>query len=484
MRSELFFLNEGYCRGEEMELIIPPDQRGKYLYEQIYEYIKKEIKEGRMSKGERLPSTRKLASSLKLSRSTVQLSYEQLEAEGYIEGRACKGYYISDIEALYHRGEKNFAPAAVSEKESPPRCRVDFSPRGIDFGAFPSGIWRRLARESFIDENKEMFAAGEGRGELALREEISRYLHRARGVEADPEKILIGAGNEYLMLLLGLLVQKQRIAMENPTYGKAYRVFCSMDWEVLSMDMDESGMRADLLKKSNAGFAYIMPSHQYPTGIVMPAARRRELINWALGGENRYIIEDDYDSEFRYRGRPIPAMQGMGGEECIIYTGTFSKAIAPAIRAGFMLLPERLMKKYEENLSYLSCTVPKHDQNILLRFLSQGYFERHLNKMRNLYKSKQEVLLEELADFSRDFRIHGDQAGLHLIIESLREEDRVLAARAMESGVRVYPISDFLIGKEEGCRRSELILGFAALSKEEIREGCRLLKAAWGIKKR
>lgn len=470
-----------------MELIIPPGQRGKYLYEQIYEYIKAEIKSGKMLRGEKLPSTRKLASSLRLSRSTVQLAYGQLEAEGYIEGSPGRGYYILDIEGLYDQTKQSLGEGKVLEIGKDPReesfagCRIDFSPVGIDFTAFPYGVWRKLARETFNDENQEMFAAGEGKGEAGLREEIARYLHRARGVEADPDRILIGAGNEYLMMLLGLLFKKQRIAMENPTYGKAYRLFCSMGWEVLSMDMDESGMRADLLRNSNASFAYIMPSHQYPTGIVMPAARRRELINWAMEGEHRYIIEDDYDSEFRYRGRPIPAMQGMGGEECIIYTGTLSKAIAPAIRASFMLLPRSLMRRYEKNLSYLSCTVPKHDQNILLHFLSGGYFERHLNKMRTLYKSKQEALLEELADFSGDFRIHGDQAGLHVIIESPDQEDRTLAKKALAKGVRVYPLSDFFIRKQERKNRS-LILGFAALSREEIKEGCGILRAAWGIK--
>lgn len=464
-----------------MEFIIPSDQKGRYLYEQIYEYIKKEIKEGKLQKGERLPSSRSLCASLKLSRSTIQLAYEQLEAEGYIEARPYKGYFVLDIAEFSEGCKVESGKELIQEaKTGDDECRIDFSPRGIDFSSFPYGIWRKLARETFRDDNQEMFAAGDRRGEPALREVIADYLYHARGVDADPERIIIGAGNEYLMMLLGMILGKQKLAMENPTYIKAYRLFAGMGWEIESLDMDEQGMRADLLRKSKNGIAYIMPSHQYPTGIVMPVSRRREIVNWAMEEAGRYIIEDDYDSEFRYRGRPIPAMQGMGGENHIIYTGTFSKAIAPAIRVGFMLLPPDLMKMYNEKLTYLSCTVPRPVQNILFRFIGEGYFERHLHKMRKLYKDKQDVLLEELGDFSEKFRVFGVQAGQHLIIESEDEEDMELARRARKFGVKVYPISDFYIKEKHNKKRYQLVIGFASLGIQEIKEGCKLLKKAWG----
>ena len=316
------------------------------LYEQIYEYIKNDIRKGRLEAGSRLPSTRVLAQNLKVSRSTSQMAYDQLLSEGYIEAFPCRGYFVCKIDELLEVKQKETAVFA-QKKEEERSYQVDFSPRGIDLDSFPFNTWRKISRNTLVDDNKEMFAAGDTQGERALRMAIGDYLHSARGVNCSPEQIIIGAGNEYLLLLLSrLLGREMSIAMENPTYKQAYRVFCGQGHKVIPVKMDKYGMELKRLEASRADIAYVMPSHQYPTGIVMPVARRQELLSWAYRGSSRYLIEDDYDSEFRYKGKPIPALQGMDMGGRVIYMGTFSNSIAPAIRVGFMVLPEPLVSLY------------------------------------------------------------------------------------------------------------------------------------------
>ncbi len=361
---------------------------------------------------------------------------------------------------------------------------LDFSPRGIDFSVFPYSIWRKLSKDTYIDDNKDMFATGNNMGERSLREAISTYLHQARGVNADADKIIIGSGNEYLMILLGLILgEKRKIAMETPSYKQAYRVFSNINkWDVIAVRMDEQGMTVSDFENLTTDTLYVMPSHQYPTGIVMPVGRRQELFNWASKDSNRYIIEDDYDSEFRYKGKPIPAMQGSDSDDKIIYMGTFSKAIAPAIRVGYMVLPPKLISVYKEKAGYLSCTVPRMDQNILYHFIADGYFERHLNKMRAHYRNKRDIIVEKLKEFGSDYTIRADNAGLHVILKcnnGLTEKE--LELRAAKVGIKVYPISDFFIHKDHCKDKSTVVLGYASLTVEEIIKGTELLKEVWRL---
>lgn len=311
-----------------MELLIPLDSRSaKPLYEQIYAHIRCEIRSGGLNAGDRVPSTRVLAEHLKVSRSTTQMAYDQLLAEGYIESRPYRGYFVARMEELVEAGPEKADTMETSEPVRPD-CLVDFSPRGIDLDSFPYNTWRKLSRNTLVDDNKEMFHSGNHQGEPGFREAIRSYLHSARGVNCSAEQIIVGAGSEYLLMLLSqILGQNRRIAMENPTYKQAYRVFHSLGYPVYPVEMDSSGMEPKLLEESKANVAYVMPSHQFPTGIVMPVGRRQELLKWAASGEDRYLIEDDYDSEFRYKGKPIPALQGMDHLGRVIYLGTFSKCI-------------------------------------------------------------------------------------------------------------------------------------------------------------
>lgn len=466
-----------------MELLIPLDSRSKKpLYEQIYSHIRAEIRNGSLKAGERLPSTRVLAEHLKVSRSTTQMAYDQLLAEGYMEARPCRGYFVSHLEELVETGATGTGEMETTVEPNA-GWRVDFSPRGIDLDSFPYHVWRKLSRNTLVDDNKEMFHSGNHQGEPGFREAIRSYLHSARGVNCSPEQIIVGAGSEYLLMLLSQILEGRHvIAMENPTYKQAYRVFQSLGYEVCPVEMDANGMEPELLAECGANVAYVMPSHQFPTGIVMPVGRRQELLKWAQEAPDRYIIEDDYDSEFRYRGKPIPALQGMDRNGRVIYLGTFSKCIAPAIRVSYLVLPPSLLVRYRSQTSFYASTVSRIDQNILYQFLSGGHFERHLNRMRAIYKTKHDLLLEQVEPLRKQFEIRGEHAGLHILLTSRNGvPEEALIRKAAEAGVRVYGLNSYFIHSEHNNRPSTVVLGYASLSEEQIVDGIHLLKTCWGI---
>ncbi len=463
----------------------------KCLYEQIYEHIRQEIREGKLLAGERLPSTRSLAEYLQVARSTVEYAYEQLLSEGYIEARPYRGYFVCSLEELFQLEEglqyaqnrngltRQGDAGSASEVYERTEYRYDFSPHEIDMSGFPFGVWKRITRNILNDGNSELFSQGEPQGDYDLRLTISRYLHSSRGVNCVPEQIVVGAGNDYLLMLLEKILGRHvRIAMENPTYKRAYRIFDSFAYHIMTVDMDDSGMLVPELLEKDVSAAYVMPSHQFPTGVVMPIGRRRELLKWADGDRDRYLIEDDYDSEFRYRGKPIPSLQASDKHGKVIYMGTFSKAIAPAIRVSYMVLPEELLKKYRENCFFYSCTVSRIDQRILNEFIKDGYFERHLNKMRKVYRNKHDVLLECLKPFEEKFVISGEHAGLHLLLTAKEDAtEKTFLLSAAEKGVKVYGLSENMVAKEPA--KATILLGFGGLKENEIREGVQLLQDAW-----
>lgn len=468
----------------------------KCLYEQIYEYIKDEIRKGKLLAGERLPSARSLAENLQVARSTVDCAYGQLVAEGYVEAKPQRGFFVSRVDELLHvpeaadrvsvRQDMGTAGKAGMEtdKKAGKSILYDFSPHAISMKDFPFATWKKITKNILVDANKEMFALGDPRGDEELRVTISRYLHSSRGVNCLPEQIVVGAGSDYLFMLLEKILGKQLpIAMEDPTYRRAYRVFRSFAYKVIPVSMDENGMDVKELRKTDAKVAYVMPSHQFPTGTVMPIGRRVELLKWAKEKEDRYLIEDDYDSEFRYRSKPIPALQASDTAGKVIYMGTFSKSIAPAIRVGYMVLPKTLLSRYQENCSFYASTVSRIDQRILNEFIRDGYFERYLNKMRKIYREKHDYILGLLTPFEKKFRISGENAGLHLLLTSkdgISEEELLTAAR--EKGVELYGINASCMRLSEGenpAFQNTVLLGYGALEKEEILQGIQALQEAW-----
>lgn len=475
----------------EMTIRLQTDS-DKCLYEQIYEHIKEEIIDGKLPAGERLPSTRSLAEYLQVARSTVDYAYGQLLDEGYIEAKPYKGYFVCSVEGLLLMENASVAGNSVGMKdvsgtvESTGHLRedarsvpLDFSPYAIDMSGFPFSVWKKITKNVLTDANSDLFSRGEAQGDYELRRTISRYIHSSRGVNCTPEQIIVGAGNDYLLMLLEKILGRHvPIAMENPTYKRSYQIFQSFAYQIMTVDMDEGGMQVDKLTSLGVKVAYVMPSHQFPTGTVMPIGRRMELLKWANQEEDRYLIEDDYDSEFRYWGKPIPALQASDENGKVIYMGTFSKAIAPAIRVSFMVLPPKLLEKYKRDCAFYSCTVSRIDQSILNEFIGEGYFERHLNRMRKIYRAKHELLLDCLKPMRGQFRISGENAGLHLLLTSKRGiAETELLAGARAEGVRVYGLSESMV--EKNPNSATVLLGFGGLTDEQIKEGTEALKRAW-----
>lgn len=462
----------------ELTISLQP-KSGRPLYEQIYSYIKQDIQNGRLKSSERLPSTRSLCKYLEVSRSTVELAYEQLLSEGYVEAIPYKGYYVTDINGLYQikSSPREYVGKEPSEK---PQYLYDFTPNGVDLRGFPYNAWRKLSKECLADDRAEMFRLGNPQGESGLRNAICNYLYQARGVNCSPEQIIVGAGNDYLyMVLTTIMGNDNKIAFENPTYKRDYRLFHNLSYETCTVDMDEQGMDVAKLEQSGANIAFVMPSHQYPLGIIMPVKRRLELLRWAERKANRYIIEDDYDSEFRYKGKPIPALQGYDNHEKVIYVGTFSKSIAPAIRVSYIVLPHTLLDQYWEKSGFLNSTVSRVDQMILQKFIEEGYYERHLNKTRALYKGRHDKLLSALKLLKNQFDISGEHAGVHLLLHCKNNmPEAELIQRAADKEIKVYGLSEYYVEpqKEE---HATILLGYANMREESIAKAVELLKEAW-----
>ena len=461
------------------ELTISLDTRSRIpLYEQIYDYIKTDIQSGRIPYGEKLPSTRFLSKHLEVSRSTVELAYEQLLSEGYIESVPYKGFFVAQIDELYHL--KKDKPQPQRERKEARRYRYDFTPNGVDLKSFPYNVWRKLSKDILMDDRTELFRSGDSQGEYGFRSAICSYLYQARGVDCTPDQIIVGAGSDYILMLLGMILgMDHTIAFEDPTYKQAYRMAGGMSYNCIPVSMDKNGMKVTELEKSGADIAYVTPSHQYPTGVIMPIRRRMELLKWACEAQGRYIVEDDYDSEFRYKGKPIPALKGYDASEKVIYLGTFSKSIAPAIRLSYMVLPKPLQEAYEQKARFVKSTVSKVDQLIVQKFIEEGYYERHLNKTRALYKSRHDVLIEELRPMADICTISGENAGVHLLLtfqNGMTEEE--LIDRAAREDIRVYGLSDYRI--KENCKeKATILLGYANLTEEQIRKAARLLRDCW-----
>ena len=498
---------------------------GRHLYQQIYEYIREEIRTGRLAAGEKLPATRQLAANLQIARTTAELAYAQLEEEGYLVIRRGSGAYVSEIsnipEVIQEYGkepagvlgdERGESPVSEVQENAPAADGfdgaglIDFSPRTIDMSMFPYATWRRILRGILTGDRSDLFRRGDPKGDLSLRTTIAHYLHLSRGCVCDPEQVIIGAGNDYLLMVLSILLRGDdaggalRIAMERYTYLRAARVLQAEGYEIAEIESDAGGIvvrGASSLEASGCRLVYTMPARQFPTGVVMPYPRRAELLAWARSGKCRYIIEDDYDSEFKYRGRPVPSLQSTDQNGQVIYIGTFSKSIAPAIRVSYLILPKRLLPAYERRAGFLSCTVPRLDQAILNEFIRDGYFERYLNRMRNRYKAKHDHMLELLSPFETRFKITGQGAGLHLVLEQEPEEghtaaqwEQVLTAKARERGILIYPMEEQRLEasgtadqdpSKNKNQPARILLGYAALAEDEMEKGMEGLAAAWKV---
>jgi GntR family transcriptional regulator / MocR family aminotransferase len=450
------------------------------LYEQLYDYIKTEIIEGRLAFGSKLPSKRNLAEFLQISGNTVETAYEQLTAEGYVEVIARKGYYVMAFEDLELFGAKS--SVEEFEGEHLEQVLYDFHPSQIDTERFPYNQWRKYAKNVIDEQHQELLLLGNAQGEFELRREIATYLYHARGVKCAPEQIIIGAGSEILLHQLVLLFEKKAVyGVEDPGYHVIQKILKRYNNRVFPLEVDEEGIQVGAVKRFGLDVVYVTPSHHFPYGTVMSVNRRTKLLNWAAAHENRYIIEDDYDSEFRYSGKTIPALQSMDYAEKVIYLGSFSKSLMPSIRISYMVLPKPLLTRYFSELNFYQSTVSRIDQHVVTEFMKQGDFEKHLNKMRTLYRRKFEQVAALLKPFQNQIRIIGERAGLHtvLVVDNGMDEN-TLVQKARDHLIEIYPMSAYSLGAKTESK-PQMILGFAGIPEKELEKAVKLLLKSWGF---
>ena len=417
------------------------------LYKYLYECIKNDIKSGNLKHNERMPSKRNLAKNLGISIVTVENAYEQLIGEGYLYTLPKKGYYVADTSQMLIASETPKAADHIHMPSSLSEEVYDFSSNQTDPQNFPFSVWAKVMRETLSMQEAGLVRKSPSGGIRELREAIAGHLSSFRGMNVDPDQIIIGAGAEYLYgLLIKLLGKEKRYCLENPGYQKTYQIYQSNEVTCCFADMDDQGISADELLRQQADIAHISPTHHFPTGITMPITRRYELLSWAKESPNRYIVEDDYDSEFRLNGKPIPTLQSIDGEEKVIYINTFSKSLASTIRISYMVLPPHLANKYYENLGFYSCTVSNFEQYALGSFIKQGHFEKHINRTRLYYVRKRQKALEMIGQCftQQQCSIIEKDSGLHFLLELHTDlTDKEVEKRLLQEKVRLQPLSDF-----------------------------------------
>ncbi|GLF91936.1 GntR family transcriptional regulator [Bacillus safensis] len=453
------------------------------LYSQLYQYIKTNILNGKLSAGTRLPSIRSLSSHLCISRNTVDMAYQQLLAEGYVQSRPRSGLYIMDLKL-----ESLPSSQPVTKKKwensilNNPEIRFDFRYGDVDAEHFPFATWRKLSNQSLLQNQMKLFSYGDPLGEQGLRLEIANYLHSSRGVNCSPDQIIIGAGIQYLLGVLSGLIGDgiQDISMEDPGYDGVRAVFKHKGFNVHSIPLEADGLHIQKLYESNTRIVYVTPSHQFPYGMIMPLTKRMQLLKWA-SDQDGIIIEDDYDSEFRYVGKPIPSLQSMDTQQRTVYLGTFSKCLLPSLRIAYMVLPRPLLeihskqdyRLYDQNVSQLH-------QHTLELFMSNGHWEAHIRKMRKVYRQKQSTLIAMIQKLmGTQVTIIGEDAGLHILlrVHNGMDEHELISTAKME-GAQVYPISPFW-AQSAHAEPSMVQIGFGGLSIEDITEGVYSLYRAW-----
>ena len=352
----------------------------------------------------------------------------------------------------------------------------------IDRAYFPFTVWARLMRETLLERDKALLQAAPYNGAEELRRAISDYLRQFRGMNVDSGQIIVGAGTEFLYsLLIQLLGREKCYAVEDPGYSKIAEIYRSHQVDLRRVGLDEKGLSTRLLRRQEADIVHLSPSHHYPTGIVMPIGRRQELLHWAEEQEGRWILEDDYDSEFRFVGRPIPTLFSIDEAQRVIYLNTFSKTIAPSIRISYMILPPRLMEVYREKLGFYACTVSGFEQYTLAKFMAQGRYEQHLSRMKARYRQKRDAVIAMLraSPLADRVEIMEQDAGLHFLVRlDTRLPDAALRSRAAEQGVRLALLSDYY-SVPETAPQHIVVVNYSGIDLERLPEGLRRLAQAW-----
>lgn len=466
----------------DIALLLRPEEE-QPLYQQLYESISAQIREGRLAPGERLPGKRSLAGQLAVAVNTVDTAYQMLVAEGYLEARPRSGFFVLEYTSQLPHG----AAARPAEPVEPPAAespvRFDLSTGAVDTGLFPFRTWGRIQRE-LLYAQPELLNHGHRQGDADLRQALVEYLGAYRGVVCRAEQIVVGAGVEYLLGLVAQLLRRRTAAVENPGYRRSRTILENNGVVCRCVDIDEGGLSMASLERSGADVCYVTPSHHFPTAVTMPAGRRAQLLRWAAKKPGRYILEDDYDAEFRFDMRPIPSLQGMAGPGGpVVYLCTFSKSLAPSIRIACMVLPPELLEAYRATFGSYASTVSRFEQQTLCRFLTEGYFARHLARLRLAYKKRMEALVQALeGSFGRTrLRLTGRHTGLHLLLtltDGPGEGEMVRSAAAQ--GVRIEGLSAYYMEGIDSCPENTVVLGYASLADGDIPALAEALRRAWG----
>ena len=451
------------------------------LYEQLYHEIKQSIISGELKANEKLPSKRQFAQHLKISVMTVENAYGQLMAEGYIQSKPKSGYFVLPYIKL-----KPFTKQEnINKKTEPVKLKqaqlIDFKTNLVDDTTFPYDKLAKIEKEVTTYHYKEVLNQTTHLGYGGLRTQIAHLLFEYRGIVAKPESIVIGSGSENLISLLVLLLGREKIyGVEEPGYLKNFHLYKDYGARSKTFNIDENGV--DIRSIEDIDVVHITPSHQFPLGIVTPISKRIQLLNWAYASNNRYIIEDDYDSEFRFSGKPIPALKSLDQRDKVIYLNSFSKSIAPSIRVSFMVLPNHLMHQFNQSFHYLNCSVPMMTQLVLEKFIEDKTYERHLSRMKNIYRTKRDYLIEKLKEshFANRIHIQAEDSGLHFLMHvdsTIPLNDLVHKAETL--GVKVHGMNEYYLDKLSNMNQKTLVMGYSHLSIEDINQAVDVLEIAW-----
>ena len=451
---------------------------GLARYDYLYRCIKEDILKGRLVQGEKMPSKRSLASHLETAVVTVENAYAQLLAEGYIFSEEKKGYYVGAVEKVNDAGEEQLKEK-TEKKEEHRRWLLDLKSSGAGTEGFPFSVWARLMRKVLTDQGEQLLQPIPHNGVYELRYAIARHLYRFRGIVVQPEQIVVGSGTEYFYnLIVQLLGRDVVYGLEDPGYSKASKVSHLNNVSCIYLPVDSKGIDPDQVRETDVQVLHISPNHQFPTGAVMPVGRRQSLLRWADEKPERYIIEDDYDSEFRFTGRPIPNISSIRGGEKVIYMNTFSRSLAPSLRISYMVLPQSLLTRYKERLGFYSCTVPAIEQYTLAKFLEDGHFDSHVNRMRVYYRNRRDKVLEwvEKSKLRKHCRVLGADAGLHFLLELKTEKsDHLLGVQAEKLGIRLSFVSEYQ--KNDRKDTHTLVINYPGVDLEYLEPAFKVLES-------
>lgn len=450
-----------------------------FLYIYLYKCLKRDILNGDLRAGDKLPSKRTFAKNLGISVITVENTYECLMAEGYIYSLPKKGYYVSDLSIDIKNGKEVLSQENIMLSSGDSRVKVDFSCEQTEQNLFPFSVWSRIIREELSENREALMTAPPSGGVIELRRGIAEYLKEFQGIEVMPEQIIVGAGTEYLCSLLVQLLGFDKIyATGEPGYNKIHRIYRSHKIDCRRITMDCHGVNPENLEKNNVNVLHISPSYNYPAGAVMPIGRRYEIMGWATRTDDRYIVEDGYDSEFRLSGHPFPTMQSIDVSERIIYMNTFTKTLSSTIRISYMVLPPHLINRFYSKLSFYACTVSNFEQYALARFITEGHFEKHINRIRKHYRNKKENLLEILqaADMKDKVEILEKDAGLHFLLKLKTDKcDKDIVEEALSNGIRITPLSAYYSNPPKSSDKI-FVLNYSFVPEEDITPAIDVLK--------